>query len=256
MRIAYTRAVSPAIARCELTHLDREPIDVARATAQHAAYEALLTRLGVEVRRLPEAPAHPDGVFVEDTAIVLDELAIVTRPGAPSRRGETPSVAAALARHRVLHHVTAPATLDGGDVLVTSRRRVYVGQSSRTDAGAVEQLAGVLAPFGYDVVPVPLHGCLHLKSAVTEVARGLLLLNPAWVDPGVFRPLDWIAVDPGEPHAANALALGQDVIHPAACPRTQARLAAEGLRVHPVEVGELAKAEAGVTCCSLLLASD
>lgn len=253
MRIAYTRAVSPALANCELTHLARTPIDVARAAAEHAAYEDALRRLGVEVRPIAAAPEFPDGVFVEDAALVLPELAIITRPGAASRRGETTSVAAALAAHRPLRTIEAPATLDGGDVLVTSRRKVYVGQSTRTTATAMEQLAAVLAPFGYDVVPVAMHGCLHLKSAVTQVADGLLLLNPAWVDPAAFRPFEWIAVDPGEPHAANALALGSDVIHPDVHERTRARLETEGLHVHPVDVRELARAEAGVTCCSLIV---
>ena len=252
MLIAYTRAVSPTLADCELTHLEREPLDVARAVREHAAYESLLARLGATVLHLPPEPDLPDAVFVEDTAIVLDEIAVITRPGAPSRRPETASTAAALAAHRSLAHIQAPATLDGGDVLVADRR-IYVGLSTRTNRAGIQQLAAVLAPFGYEVIPVEFAGCLHVKSGVTRVADGLLLLNPDWVDAATFLGHRAVAVDAAEPHAANALAFGGSVIHPAHHPRTRARLEAEGLRVEPVAMTELAKAEAGVTCCSLLL---
>jgi len=250
--VAYTREVSPTLADCELTHLEREPLDVARAAAEHHAYEELLSQLGATVRRLPAAPALPDAVFVEDTAIVLDEIAIITRPGAVSRRPETASVAAALAAHRPLAQIEGPATLDGGDVLVVGRR-LYVGLSTRSSRTAIEQLATVLRPFDYEVVPVEFSGCLHLKSCVTQVGENLLLLNPARVDPPVFAGNRTVEVDPTEPHAGNALALGGAVIHSQHFPRTRARLEAAGLRVCPVALTELTKAEAGVTCCSLLV---
>ena len=131
MLIAYTREVSPALADCELTHLEREPLDVAGAQAEHEVYESVLERLGARVRRLPSTPHLPDGVFVEDAAVVLDDVAVITRPGAPSRQPETASVEAALAAPRPLVHVRAPATLDGGDVLVAGRR-IYIGLSTRT----------------------------------------------------------------------------------------------------------------------------
>lgn len=250
--VAYTREVSPTLADCELTHLVREPLDVASAAAEHRAYEALLSQLGATVHRLPAAPSLPDAVFVEDTAVVLDEIAVITRPGAVSRRPETPSVASALARHRPLAQIEGPATLDGGDVLVVGRR-LYVGLSTRSSSIAIEQLASLLRPFDYEVVAVDFSGCLHLKSCVTQVAESLLLLNPAWVDPSVFAGNRTIEVDPTEPHAGNALALGGTVIHAQHFPRTRARLEAEGLRVRPVALTELVKAEAGVTCCSLLV---
>lgn len=252
MLIAYTRAVSPTLADCELTHLERQSLDIARAAREHDAYESLLRRLGATVRRLPAEPALPDAVFVEDTAVVLEEIAVITRPGAASRRPETASTAAALAAHRPLAHIDAPGTLDGGDVLVASRR-VFVGLSTRSNRAAIDQLARLLRPLDYEVVPVAFGGCLHLKSAVTRVADDLLLLNPRWVDPAVFEGYRAVAVDPTEPHAANALALGGAVIHPLHFPRTRARLEAEGLRVAPVAMSELAKAEAGVTCCSLIV---
>jgi len=250
--IAYTREVSPALADCELTHLEREPLDVTGAQAEHEVYESILERLGASVRRLPPAPQLPDGVFVEDAAVVLDEVAVITRPGASSRQPETASVEAALAMHRPLVHVRAPATLDGGDVLVAGRR-IYIGLSTRTSRDAIQQLADQLTPFGYAVIPVHFTGCLHLKSAVTRIADDLMLLNPAWVDAGAFTGYRALAVDPAEPHAANALALGGAVIHPLQHDRTRARLESAGLTVVTVPQVELAKAEAGVTCCSLLV---
>jgi dimethylargininase len=252
MPIALTRAVSPRLADCQLTHLARQPLDVSAAEREHAAYESLLAGLGAQLRRLPAAPELPDAVFVEDTAVVLDDVAVVTRPGAASRRPETASTAAVLAAYRPLVAIEAPGTLDGGDVLAIGRR-IYVGRSSRSSDAGIAQLGELLEPRGYEVVPVPFDGCLHLKSCVTRVAEGLVLHNPHWVDAGVFAGCRALTVDPAEPHAANALALGGVVIHPAHFPRTRARLEAEGLRVAPVAMAELAKAEAGVTCCSLIL---
>jgi dimethylargininase len=252
MLIAYTREVSPALADCELTHLEREPLDVAGARAEHSVYESVLERLGAKVRRLPSTPLLPDGVFVEDAAVVLAEVAVIARPGAPSRRLETATVEAALAAHRPLIHVRAPATLDGGDVLVAGRR-IYVGLSTRTSRDAIQQLSDQLAPYGYDVIPLAFNGCLHLKSAVTRIADDLMLLNPAWVAADAFAGHHALTTDPAEPHAANALALGGAVVHPLQHVRTRARLEATGLVVVPVPQVELARAEAGVTCCSLLV---
>jgi dimethylargininase len=252
MLLAYTRAVSPRLADCELTHLDRAPLDVSLALAEHDAYEAALVQLGVTVRRLPAEPDLPDAVFVEDTAVVLDDVAVITRPGAESRRPETRTVEQALAGHRPLVRIEAPATLDGGDVLVAGHT-VYVGLSLRTSRDAVRQLVRLLRPFGYEVVPVEFQGCLHLKSAVTRVAEDLVLLNPAWVDAAIFAGHRAVHVDPHEPHAGNALAVAGSVIHPRHHAGTRARLESAGLKVVPVAQQELAKAEAGVTCCSLLL---
>ncbi len=252
MLIAYTREVSPSLADCELTHLERAPLDVVAAQSEHEVYESVLVRLGATVRRLPCTPQLPDGVFVEDAAVVLDEVAIITRPGAPSRQPETLSIAAALAAHRPLLHVVAPGTLDGGDVLVAGRK-VYIGLSTRTNRDAIAQVAAALARHGYEVVPVEFQGCLHLKSAVTRIADDLMLLNPLWVSPELFRDHRALAVDPAEPHAANALALGGAIIHPRHHVRTRARIEAAGFAVATVPQVELAKAESGVTCCSLLV---
>lgn len=250
-RIAITRQVSPVIANCELTHLPRAAIDLERARAQHRQYEACLVELGCDLRSLPAEPGLPDSVFVEDAAVVLDEVAVITRPGAESRRAETASVAAALEPYRPLWQLREPATLDGGDVLQVGRT-LYIGMSGRSDERARDQLRELLAPRGYSVLCLDVQRCLHLKSAVTRVAEETLLLNPDWIDPAVFPGLRLIEVDPAEPEAANALLVGETVILPAAFPRTRERLEEHGLAVRDVEASELAKAEGGVTCCSLL----
>ena len=249
-RIALTREVSESIARCELTHLEREPIDVGRARAQHAAYESALRTLGCRVERVEPAPDDLDSVFIEDTAVVFPELAIITRPGALSRRGETAAVAQTLAPYRRNVNIQSPGTLDGGDVLVASRT-VFVGQSARTNARGIEQIRQVASPLGYTVIGIRVTGCLHLKSAVTEVAEGTLLLQPRWVDPAPFDGFDTIEVDSDDLYGANALRIGSRVIYPTAFPKTAARLAAHGISLHLVEADELAKAEGAVTCCCL-----
>jgi dimethylargininase len=249
--IAVTRPVSPTLARCQLTHLAREPIDVTRATSQHAAYEELLASLGATVVRVAPAPQLPDAVFVEDTAVVLEEAAVITRPGAPTRQGEPPAVASVLAQYRRLLAMTPPATLDGGDVLQIGRT-LYTGRSGRTNQEGIQQLQRLLAPFEYQIIPVEFTECLHLKSAVTYIGDGLLLLNPAWVAAKSFPSLEVLAIDPREPLAANALRVADTVVYPASFPRTGERLLQRGLRVAPIDCSELTKAEGAVTCCSLV----
>jgi len=250
--IAFTREVSPSIVRCELTHLTRTAIDLDRARQQHRAYESALASLGCTIRRLPEAPDLPDAVFVQDAALVFDEVAVVARPGAASRRAETATVAAALEPFRSLRFIESPGSLDGGDVLCLGRR-VFVGQTARTNADGAGQLATILRPFGYAVVTVTPTDCLHLQTAVTPIADGVILVNPAWIDPQVFGDVEVIEVDPAERFAANALRVGDALVYPDSFPRTRARLEARGSRVATVDVSELARAEAGVTCCCLLV---
>lgn len=250
-RIAITRAVSRALEHCELSHLPRRPIDVALARRQHAAYEDALRAAGCEVRQLAELPEQPDAVFVEDTVVVLDEVAVVTRPGAPSRRAETASMAAALQGLRELRQLEAPATLDGGDVLRLGRV-LYVGASARSNAEGIARLAQLVAPFGYRVEAVTMRDCLHLKSAVTQVAPDHLLLNPDWVDASAFPGFRAITIDPREPFAANAILTGTGVIHPASAPHTGERLRRLGIKVCTVDLSETEKAEGGVTCGSVI----
>lgn len=253
--IAITRAVSRAIDRCELTHLQREPIDLALAHRQHAEYEQALREAGCEIRQLAEQPDWPDSVFVEDTAIVLDEVAVAMVPGAPSRRGEVASVVAALAEFRDVVAIEAPATIDGGDVLRLGKR-LYVGASSRSNRDGVAQLGGLLAPFGYRVEGVAIEGCLHLKSAVTQVADDLLLVNTERVDPQAFPGWRSVACDPAEPDAANALRIGDRLILSKSWRRTAAHLRQAGIDVHTVAMSEMEKAEGAVTCCSLIIESN
>jgi dimethylargininase len=254
MRIAVTRPVPESIASCELTHLERVPINYSRAAAQHRAYEALLEGLGYELRRVPAAHDLPDSVFVEDVALVLDEAAVITRPGAASRRPERDAVAAVLSDYRLLLSVAAPGTIDGGDVLRLGRR-LYVGLSSRTNEDGAHQLARLAAPYGYSVECLTTAACLHLKSAVTAVADDRVIANPEWIDTRTFGDarVDVIEVDPAEPHAANVLRLGDTLVCASAHERTTARLRAHGYHVETVDVSELAKAEAGVTCCCVII---
>ncbi|HEX9459205.1 MAG TPA: dimethylargininase [Thermoanaerobaculia bacterium] len=250
--IAITRAVSASIGRCELTHAARTPIDVERAREQHRAYESCLASLGCDVRRIPEDGRYPDAVFIEDTAIVLDELAILTRPGAESRRGEVDAVAEILRACRTVASIDEPATLDGGDVLQLDRV-LYVGRSLRTNSRGIDNLRELVAPHGYRVEAVTVDGCLHLKSAVTRVSSDALLMNRHWVPAAPFGDWRIIDVDPSEPAAANALRIGDRVLFPDELTRTRRQLEDEGIDVRPVRASELAKAEGGVTCCSLIL---
>jgi dimethylargininase len=208
--------------------------------------------MGCTIERLKVEPGNPDSVFIEDAAVVLPEIAIITRPGAASRRGETDSVAAALRRHRSLSAIEEPATLDGGDVLRIGKR-LFVGLSGRTDEKGVRQLRKIVEPFGYDSSSVSVTGCLHLKSAVTQVGDAAVLLNREWIDEGVFEGYEMIDVDPDEPQAANALVVRGRVLFPKGFPRTRERLARRGIEVETIDASELAKAEGGLTCCSIIV---
>ena len=173
---ALTRPPSSALAGCALTYLERQPIDIGRALEQHACYVAALQTCGVRVQALPALEDLPDAVFVEDTAVIVDECAVITRPGIDSRRPEVESIALALAPHRPTVRITTPGTLDGGDVLRVGRT-LFVGQTPRTNAEGTRQLREALAPHGYDVLPAVPTGCLHLKSAVTWIGDETLLVN-------------------------------------------------------------------------------
>jgi dimethylargininase len=252
LRIAITRGVSPSIGQCELTHLSRQEIDVNRARSQHAQYENLLTDLGCKVRRLSEEPDLPDSVFVEDTAIILDNMAVITRLGASLRRNETESIAEVLKEYRTINQITDPGTLDGGDVLRIGKT-LYVGNSVRSNIPGIKQLMEIVAPYGYDVVIVEVKGCLHLKSAVSLVAEETLLINRFWVDAdSLGGSREFIDIDPGEPYAANTLLVGDGLIYPQSFPRTRLRLESRGIGLRVVDVSELQKAEGALTCCSLI----
>ena len=250
--LAFVREVSPRLAHCELTHLERGAIDPARATRQHGEYVSALASLGCEIEWLAPLPAQADGMFVEDTAVIVPEVAVVTRPGVASRRAETASVSTALARHVPVIELAAPACLEGGDVLRIGRR-LWAGTGGRTNAEGVAQLAAALAPHGYRVDAVPLEGCLHLKSACSFIPPDTLLVNPEWADPAIFGTRVVIEVAEDEPYGANALSVGGRTLASTAYPKTLRRVAEAGIGVQPLEVSEIHKAEAALTCMSLLL---
>jgi dimethylargininase len=249
---ALCRAVSPAIADCELSFIGRDPINVAMAHLQHIDYIAGLQGLGVQVIELPAEPTLPDSVFVEDTALLFDELAVMTHPCAASRRAEVASIEAAFRKYReFITHINEPGTLDGGDVLRIGKR-VFVGLSQRSNQSAIDQLAEILKPYGYSVTAVPMHDCLHLKSSVTALSEDTVLINPDWVDVSYFNDYRQITVAESEPHAANVLRIHADILMPSNFPQTRALVQAAGFTVHTVDVSELQKAEGAVTCCSVL----
>jgi dimethylargininase len=255
MPLAFTRQPSPRIVDCALTHLDRTTIDPDLAAAQHATYEQALRDAGFDVIRLPYLPEDPDAVFVEDTAILLGDHAVITRPGAPSRADEVDSTAEGLAPYFSIHRLGV-GTLDGGDVLNIGRI-LYVGQSSRSDATGIRALQDAVAPFGYTAVPVVLGQCLHLKTAVTfagpdREGRLTILANPDWVDVSLFGDVEVIAVADHEPFAANIVRAGERLIYAAGSPNTAARLRERGFSLVEIDLSELQKAEAGGTCMSLL----
>jgi len=246
MLFAVTRAVPSTINDCELTHVVRRPIDLAKARAQHAAYEAALEAAGCTLLRLPALDDRPDSVFVEDAAVVTDELAVMARPGAASRRAETASVAEVMRAYRDVVEIAEPGTLDGGDVLQLGET-IVIGLSGRTNAEGARQLREFLEAYGYVVKTAEITRCLHLKSAATCAGAGRVLINPDWIDRALFDG-DVIEVDPAEPYAANALLAGDTLLCSSAFPRTNAKLGA----VTEIDMSELAKAEGALTCCSIL----
>ena len=252
MRLAITRDVSPRFNECELTHIDRTPIDVTVAQSQHHGYVQAIKDLGYAALELPAEPDLPDSVFVEDTAIVLPEVALITRPGADSRKPEIDSIVQALRPYRDLVFIESPGTLDGGDVLVLGKN-IYVGLSTRSNPEALQQMNQLLRRYGYRTQGVVMHDCLHLKTAVTRVDDRTLLINRKWVDVENFEGFHLIDVDESEDFAANCLPLGDSIILPISFPKTGAKLGARGYKIKPVMVDELAKAEGAVTCCSLIL---
>jgi dimethylargininase len=252
MTLAITRDVSPRFNECELTHIDRSPIDLKIAQAHHHAYIQALKELRCAVLELPAEPDLPDSVFVEDTAFILPDMAVITRPGADSRKPETESIIRALKPYRELVFITEPATVDGGDVLVLEKD-IFVGMSTRSNQEAANQINELVGKYGYRAHSVEMSDCLHLKTAVTRVDAGTLLINRRWVDVEQFEGFDLIDVDSTEPFAANCLPMNGEIIFPTAFPKTRGRLESKGYKVKTVQMDELAKAEGAVSCCSLII---
>jgi dimethylargininase len=252
--IAITHLPSPDMSGCQLTHLTRVAIDHALADRQHAAYRDALQACGANVVALSVNGSLPDCTFVEDTAIVLDEVAVLTPMGTPARQSEPAGIEPELRKHREIVRIDPPAAIEGGDVLRVGRT-LYVGTSGRTNPAGAAALAGLAWRYGYRVVPVPVHGCLHLKTAVTALPDDSLLINPAWVDADVFHGSEHITVPPEEPWAANVVCVGNAVIASSAHTRTIELIRNRGVAVRSVDLSEFAKAEGGVTCLSLLVPS-
>ena len=255
MLTAITRDVNAGMGNCELTFMPRVRIDTQLAIEQHEQYKTVLSSLGCRIANIPTEPGLADSVFIEDTALVLDEIAVMCMPGAKSRRGEVAGVADVLRQYRALASIQLPGTLDGGDLLRIGDV-IYAGVSTRSNRQGIEQLRSITAGFGFSVETVETAKCLHLKSAVSQIAPDTLLFNPEWIDGAAFRNCDLIAVDKEEPHAANALCVGTGLVYPTSFPRTLEKLAQRGLNVTPVDVSELQKAEGAVTCCSLIVTTQ
>lgn len=249
---ALTRVISPLLGDCELTHLDRIEIDIHDAEKQHREYEKALEKMGYAVRHIPETPHLPDGVFVEDTAVVFPEVAIISRPGAESRRPETETMAEVLKEYRELRTVIAPGTIDGGDVL-TLGKSVYIGISLRTNREAIDQFSEILKPFGYHVMGIKVTKCLHLKTAVASIEDNLLLINPAWIDPEIFPGYHCEYVHSDEPYGANIMRKENWALCSVAFKHSLVWLENRGYDVISIDQSEMAKAEAGLTCCSVTI---
>lgn len=249
---ALVHVPSPRMDEAVRTHVPHETIDVARVAEQHDGYRRMLEGCGVEVRVLDANREHPDCVFVEDTAIVLDELAIVASMGAPSRAREPSGIEPALRLYREeVVRIEPPATIEGGDVLRVGRK-LLVGVTSRTNALGLVALAEIVRPRGYVVVPVRVSGCLHLKTACTALPDGTLLVNPAWIDLGSLLGFELLGVHEDEPHAANVLLAGDVVCTGTSSPGTVEEIRRRGFDVRTTDLSELAKAEGCATCLSLV----
>ncbi len=248
-----TRLPSPRMAKAELTHLERLVINMDTAAVQHSAYCAALSDAGADVIVLPALDDHPDCTFIEDVLVSLPELSILTLPGAVSRRGEVAVIEVALPADRPVMRISPPGTLDGGDVLAIGRT-LFVGRSSRTNDFAIGQMAEIVAPFGYKVVGVNVQGALHLKTSVTALAPDLLLLNPDWADMEAFAGYRHIMVTPDEPFAGNSMTVGRQIFMQSAHATTAKRVGAAGFDVALIDISEFAKAEAGLTCMSVIVA--
>ena len=251
MLTAITRDLNENMGNCELTFLPRVKINAGLALEQHQQYQSALSSLGCEIVTVPTESGLADSVFIEDTAIVLDEIAVMCLPGAESRRAEVAGVGDVLQQYRTLASIQPPGTLDGGDLLRVGKV-IYAGLSSRSNRSGIEQLRCIVADYGFSVETVETTKCLHLKSAVSEVAPDTLLINPNWINKSAFANYELIDVDEEEPHAANALRVGSSVIYPSSFPRTMENLAQRGINVTPIDLSELQKAEGAVTCCSLV----
>lgn len=251
--LAITHLPSPRMNEAVRTFIDVRRIDLERAAWQHAEYRRALEHAGTTVVVLDGNLDHPDAVFVEDTAIVLDEIAIVASMGAPSRRDETGCIEAELRHHRAeIARIEHPATLEGGDVLRVGRT-LFVGATGRTNRAGLETFTTIARRHGYDVRSVAVDGCLHLKTACTALPDGTMLINARWIDTRALAGAHLLDVASDEPDAANVVLVGERVLMSSAYPRTIEKVRAHGVHVDTVDLSEFSKAEGSATCLSILV---
>ena len=217
---------------------------------QHHAYRQALLSLGLDVIVLPAEPVYPDAYFVEDPAIITPKIAVITRPGAPSRRGEETTLEPFLEYYRPLYHIQPPGTLDGGDVLMVGEH-FFIGLSERTNMEGATQLTTILADAGHTSETVKLPGGLHLKSSVNYVGKNTLLITKSLVDHPAFSNYQKILIDDDEAYAANTLWVNDTLIMPKGYPKTHARIARMGMKIILLDVSEVQKMDGGLTCMSL-----
>ena len=249
--VAVTNLPSPLLYLGVRTFADEAAVDYAIAVRQHEQYRDALQRCGCRVISLEVNRDHPDSVFVEDTALVLDEVAIMMSPGATSRRDEPRAIEATLREYRTVVCVEPPATIDGGDI-VRSGERLYVGESQRTNPAGIAALTALSRTYGYEVASIPVFGCLHLKSACSALPDGRFLVNADWIDVSPLPSDRLLHVPHSEPWAGDVLVIGERIIVSDAFPETIELLEGQGWEVVPVGVSEFAKVEGGVTCLSLV----
>jgi len=233
-----------------LTTQSGEPPHLGQLKQQHAAYCDALAALDVELLRLDPAPGYPDAYFVEDTAVVTPEVAVMARPGAPERRGEEQTVAPILERYRPLEAIHSPGTLDGGDIMIVNRH-VFIGLSGRTNLHGADQLARILTRYDYQCTYVTVHDGLHLKSSVNSLGDKQLLIHASWADRPEFEGYDKILVDPSEAHACNTLWVNDHLIIPEGYPRTQALIESTGKPLVLLATRQIHRMDGGLTCLSI-----
>lgn len=250
MIVAMTHVPSPLLQECELTFVESETIDIEKANVQHKKYCAMLERCGAKVIVLDENLACPDSVFVEDPIIVFDEVAVLTSMGVESRRAESASMEKVFSKYRHVVPIHLPAKIEGGDVLKVGKK-IFVGESARTNREGIQALEAIINPFGYEVVSVQVTGCLHLKTGVTALDEKTVLINSDWVDADAFHGFTKVEVPENEPFGANVLKIGEILCMNEAFPESITLVKSLGYSVETVNISEFVKAEAGLTCMSV-----
>lgn len=251
MLMAITHLPSPNLQNCELTFLESEAINIEKANEQHKNYRAMLERCGAKIIILNENIVLPDSVFVEDPIIVFDEVAVLTSMGVVSRRTESEYMEKIFSKYRKIERIFLPAKIEGGDVLHVGKK-IFVGESARTNFEGIQALEAIIKPFGYEVIPVKVTGCLHLKTGATALDDKIVLINSSWVDATAFVGFEKIEIPSDEPFGANVLKMGEIICMNEAFPKSIALVKSLGYKVDSVNISEFVKAEAGLTCMSVL----